>query len=133
MKVFIADDSPILRERLKAMLSELPGIDIIGQAGNVPEAIKTIRALHPNVVILDIMMPDGSGIDVLENIKKITIAPVVIMLTNYSDPQYRKKCMALGAEYFFDKSTDFKKAGKVCEQLAKSFKTTNYKEKLANA
>lgn len=120
MKVFIADDSPILRERLHFMLSELPGIKVIGQAGNIPEAIQSIQALHPDAVILDICMPGGSGIDVLKNIKKSDNAPVMIMLTNYSDPQYRKKCMALGAEYFFDKSTEFKEAGKVCEQLAKS-------------
>ncbi len=119
MKIFIADDSPILRERLNAMLSDLPRIEIIGEAGNVAEAIESIRALHPDVVILDIRMPGGSGIEVLENIKKMKAAPAVIMLTNYPDPQYKKKCMALGAEYFFDKSTEFKKAGDVCEQLAK--------------
>ena len=119
MKVFIADDSPILGERLKAMLSDFPGIEIIGQAGDVPESIESIRALHPDVVILDIRMPGGSGIDVLENIKKINAAPVVIILTNYPDLQYRKRCMALGAEYFFDKSTEFEKALEVCEQLNK--------------
>jgi DNA-binding NarL/FixJ family response regulator len=119
MKVFIADDSPILRERLHAMLSELPGIKVIGQAGNVPETIESIQALHPDAVILDIGMPGGNGIDVLKNIKKIGVTPVVIMLTNYSDPRYRKTCMDLGAEYFFDKSTEFTKARKVCEQLAK--------------
>jgi DNA-binding NarL/FixJ family response regulator len=120
MKVFIADDSPILRERLEFMLSEIPGIKVIGQAGNVAEAIQSIQALHPDAVILDICMPGGSGIDVLENIKKSSVAPVVIMLTGYSEAQYRQKCTALGAEYFFDKSTEFKKAGKVCEQLAKN-------------
>jgi two-component system response regulator DevR len=125
MKVFIADDSSILCERLNAMLSDLPGLEIIGQAGEVPEAIETIRALHPDVVILDIRMPGGSGIDVLENIKKIKGAPVVIMLTNYPNSQYRKKCMALGAEYFFDKSTEFKKAVHVCTQLAKIFEPTD--------
>jgi len=120
MKVFIADDSPVLRERLNSMLSELPGIKVIGQTGNVLEAIQSIQALHPDAVILDICMSGGSGIDVLENIKTSSGPPVVIMLTNYSDPQYRKKCMALGAEYFFDKSAEFKKARKVCEQLARS-------------
>jgi DNA-binding NarL/FixJ family response regulator len=132
MKVFIADDSPVLCERLKVMLSDLPGIEIIGQAGEVPEATESFRALRPGVVILDIRMPGGSGIDVLENIKKANGAPVVIMPTNYPFPQYRKKCMALGAEYFFDKSTEFKKAVHVCKQLAKIFEPTNCKEQLAN-
>jgi len=117
MKVFIADDSEVVCERLTALLSELPGIEIIGQAQNVPESIESIRALHPDIVILDIRMPGGSGIDVLEHIKKTNAAPVVIILTNYPYPQYRKKCMALGAEYFFDKSTEFEKVTEVLETL----------------
>jgi DNA-binding NarL/FixJ family response regulator len=71
-------------------------------------------------VILDIRMPGGSGIDVLENIKKTNAAPVVIVLTNYPYPQYRKKCMALGAEYFFDKTTEFEKVTEVIENLTQN-------------
>jgi DNA-binding NarL/FixJ family response regulator len=117
MKVFIADDSEVVCERLTIMLSELPGIEITGQAKDVGESIESIRRLHPDVVILDIRMPGGSGIDVLEDIKKNNAAPVVIVLTNYPYPQYRKKCMALGAEYFFDKATEFEKVTEVLETL----------------
>jgi DNA-binding NarL/FixJ family response regulator len=117
MKVFIADDSEVVCERLTIMLSELPGIEITGQAKDVGESIESIRRLHPDVVILDIRMPGGSGIDVLEDIKKTSAAPVVIVLTNYPYPQYRKKCMALGAEYFFDKATEFEKVTEVLETL----------------
>jgi two-component system response regulator DevR len=70
IKVFIADDSLIVREHLVTMLDELAGIEIVGQAGTVTEAISAIRILQPDVVILDIRMPGGSGIDVLENIKQ---------------------------------------------------------------
>ena len=119
MKVFIADDSEVVCERLTTVLSELPGIEIIGQAKNVGESIESIRRLHPDVVILDIRMPGGSGIDVLEDIKKTNTAPVVIVLTNYPYPQYRKKCMALGAEYFFDKSADFEKIAQVLKKRIK--------------
>lgn len=117
MKIFIADDSAVVRERLKIMFSELPGIEIVGEARNVSEALNSIKKLHPDVVILDIKMPGGNGISVLENIKKIELAPVVIMLTNYPYPQYRKKCMDLGADFFFDKSTEFEKVMEVLEQL----------------
>ena len=54
MKVFIADDSQVLRERLDEMLSDLPGIEIMGYAQDVPEAITSIKKLNPDVVILDI-------------------------------------------------------------------------------
>ena len=104
MKVFIADDSKIFRDRLKEMLAELTEIEIIGEAENILETKKRIRKLNPDVVILDIRMPDGSGIDILKHIKKNNQVPAVIILTNYPYPQYRKKCMELGADYFFQTS-----------------------------
>jgi DNA-binding NarL/FixJ family response regulator len=117
MKVFIADDSPVLRERLEEMLSELSDIEILGYAQDVPETLASIKALQPDVVILDIRMPGGSGIDVLQDIKKADQSPLVVILTNYPYPQYRKKCMSLGADYFFDKSTEFEKVTTLFRQL----------------
>jgi len=107
MKIFIADDSLIIRERLKTMLSDFPEVEIAGQAKDTPEAIKSIQELKPNVVILDIRMPGGSGIEVLQTIKKDLPDIKVIVFTNYPYPQYRKKCMELGADFFFAKSTPF--------------------------
>jgi DNA-binding NarL/FixJ family response regulator len=63
-------------------------------------------------------MPGGSGIDVLSKIKKDRSAPMVIVLTNYPYPQYRKKCMDCGADFFFDKSTEFGKVIEVIESMA---------------
>ncbi len=121
MKVFIADDSKIFRVRLKEMLSELTEIEIIGEAENTLETTKRIRKLNPDVVILDIRMPDGSGIDVLKHIKKNNRAPVVIILTNYPYPQYRKKCVELGASYFFNKSDEIEKVLEALKQLIPDF------------
>jgi DNA-binding NarL/FixJ family response regulator len=122
MKVFIADDSQILRERLKTMLSDFPEVEISGQAKDTPEAIKSIKELKPNVVVLDIRMPGGSGIEVLQSIKKDRPEIKVIMFTNYPYPQYRKKCMNLGADFFFAKATESEEVPKVIEQLLKNAK-----------
>ena len=120
MKVFIADDSGVVRERLKEMLSELPGIEIVGQAENGAQATKLIEELSPDVVILDIRMPKGNGINVLENIKGDNPTLIVIMLTNYPYPQYRKRCRKAGADYFFDKATEFEKVTEVLKGLVTS-------------
>ena len=117
MKVFIADDSKVLCERLIEMLSDVPGVEIIGHAQNVSESLAAIKKLNPDIVILDIRMPGGSGIDVLQAIKQDKKAPMVIMLTNYPYPQYRKKCLGLGADYFFDKSTEFEKVTELFKHL----------------
>ena len=105
--VFIADDSLVVREHLVTMLDELPRIVIVGQAENVAEAINGILELRPDIVILDIRMPGGSGIDVLQTIKQDKPVPVVIVLTNYPYPAYRQKCLQAGADFFLDKSTEF--------------------------
>jgi DNA-binding NarL/FixJ family response regulator len=117
MKVFIADDSQVVRERIIEMLSELPEIEIIGQAEDGLQAKNLIEKLNPDVVILDIRMPRRNGIEVLQNIKKKNSALTVIMLTNYPYPQYQKKCMKAGADYFFDKATEFEKVTEVLKKL----------------
>ena len=109
MRLFIADDSEIRRVRLIDMLSEIEGIEIVGQAQGSLEAIESIQKLNPLVVILDIRMPRINGIKVLEALKKDDGSPTVIIFTNYPYPQYRKRCMDLGADFFFDKSTEFEK------------------------
>ncbi|MFC1976060.1 response regulator transcription factor [Chloroflexota bacterium] len=117
LKVFIADDSLIVREHLVTMLDELAGVEIVGQAENVAEAISGIRTLQPDVVILDIRMPDGSGIDVLQNVRQNEVAPMVIILTNYPYSGYRQKCLQAGADFFLDKSTEFDQIPKLFEQF----------------
>ena len=117
IKVFIADDSLIVREHLVTMLDELAGIEIVGQAENAAEAISAIGQLQPDVVILDIRMPGGSGIDVLRHIKQDEAAPMVIILTNYPYPGYRQKCLNAGADFFLDKSTEFDQIPELFERL----------------
>ncbi len=107
IKVLLVDDSLIVRERLVAILDELAGIEIVGQAENVSEAINLIKQLQPDVVILDIRMPGGSGIEVLHHIKQRGVGVMVIILTNYSFPEYRQRCLNAGADFFLDKSTEF--------------------------
>jgi DNA-binding NarL/FixJ family response regulator len=106
MMIFIADDSDPVRERLIALLSEIDGAEVIGEARNYDEAVEGVRSLKPHVVILDIQMPGGSGIDVLKEIKQGSPPPLVLMLTNHASPQYRKKCLEWGADFFLDKSRD---------------------------
>jgi DNA-binding NarL/FixJ family response regulator len=115
--VFIADDSSIVREHLVTMLEELAGIDVVGQAENVAEAISAIRNFQPDVVILDILMPGGSGIDVLENIKQDGAGPMVIILTNYPYPVFQEKCLQAGADFFLDKSSEFDQIPELFERF----------------
>jgi DNA-binding NarL/FixJ family response regulator len=118
--VYVVDDSDFIRERLIEMLSELEGVEIAGGTGDPLEAVAAIRQVVPDAVILDIRLPQKSGIEVLRDIKKDKPSPVVIILTNYPYPQYRKECTEAGADYFLNKSTEFNKIAEVLKGLTKN-------------
>ena len=117
IRVVIADDSAVVRQRLIRMLDELDGIEIVGQADDVPLARNLVETLKPDVAILDIRMPTGSGADLVPDLKGMYPAPKVIMLTNYAYPENRKKSMDGGADFFFDKSTEFQKVVIVLKEM----------------
>ena len=107
MKVVIVNDSIGIRERLVAMLGELPGVEIAGQATTVAEAVSAAHLLKPDLMILDLRLPDGNGLDVLRLIQREHVQTRVIVLTNYAYPQYEKRVMAAGAYAFLNKARDF--------------------------
>ncbi len=117
MRVFIADDSEMVCKSLANLLASIEGITIAGRAHDVPGAIESIRRLSPDAVILDVQLRGGSGLDVLQEVKRERRAPVVIVSTNCPYPQYRKKYTEAGADYFFDKSMEFEKVIGVINEL----------------
>ena len=106
MKVFIADGAPSIRERLDSMLSEVPGVEIAGHAGDGEEAIALISACEPEVVILDSSLPPEGGLGLLRKLRSKGSTPVVIVITSFPTLQYRTKFHEAGAAYFFDKSRE---------------------------
>ena len=114
IKVFIADDSLIVQEHLVTMLDELTEVEIVGQAGTVVGAISAIRKFQPDVVILDIRMPDGSGIDVLRTIKQDEPAPVTAV-TVQKDTQ-RPGQQQRGAGYYRQRQNEDRPAIALVQQ-----------------
>lgn len=115
--VFLADDSEPMRQILSARLEELTGVQIVGQAGTVAAALEGIEQLQPAVVILDLHLADGSGLEILEAVKQGEHAPLVIVLTQYAHAAYRERCLEAGADYFFDKASEFDQVLAVMEML----------------
>ena len=107
MKVCVIDDSPLVRERLHELLAEIPGISLIELMDQTSGTVEAIRAAEPDVVILDIQLPHGSGIEILEELKSSELPTVKIMLTAFPNPLYRQRCLEAGAHYFFDKTIEF--------------------------
>jgi DNA-binding NarL/FixJ family response regulator len=117
MRVLIADDSRLVRERLVALVSELDEVDQIGQADEPGEILRQMRDLVPDVVVLEPRMTRGLGVWALERIRSLPVVPMVIMLTAFPYAQDRKRCLALGADYYLDKTTDFERVAEVVHEL----------------
>jgi DNA-binding NarL/FixJ family response regulator len=118
LNVLIVDDSRELQKRLAGMLRSVRGLNLIGQAHSVAEARQTIKALQPDVVVLDLQLSDGNGIEVLRETKLNYPSIRFIVFTNYCELQYRQRCADIGADYFLCKSTDARSLITTTEDLA---------------
>jgi len=117
MHVLIVDDSAIVRLRVAEMVESVEHVAVIGQAQGATQGLLALRDLQPDLVILDIQMPDGDGVAVLQAAKQLDPAPAVMMLTNYVDEYHRLRCRAAGADFFLDKSKQFEEIPEILRRL----------------
>ncbi len=113
MKVLLADDSELILERLKEMLSSYKMIDIVGSLKNGTDTLDALRTLKPDLAIVDIKMPGLSGLEVLQRIRKEDKTIKIIILTFYSSDYYRSIALKAGADYFFNKVDEFQEVALV--------------------
>jgi DNA-binding NarL/FixJ family response regulator len=107
VRIYVVDDSKMIRTRLVAMLKGFPHIEIAGEAETVAEALVGVRRLQADLFILVLQLQDGDGIAVLETAKRNPTPPCVAILTNHADEFHRARCKSAGADFFLDKSKQF--------------------------
>jgi DNA-binding NarL/FixJ family response regulator len=115
IKVFLADDSSMIRERVNALL-ENAQMNIVGEGATPTTCIEGILNSHPDVVVLDVQLEGGSGLQVLKAVKSQDPDVAFVVFSNNSAPAYRKRYLGEGAVRFLDKSTEF-------DQLAQAVAT----------
>jgi DNA-binding NarL/FixJ family response regulator len=118
MNIFIVEDSPIVQGILTVELGRIEGVTICGIAREPAEAILSIQKSKPDLVILDIVLYDGNGFEVLKKIRSEGSDVKVMILTNYSYQHYRVISREMGADLFFDKSIELEKAIQAVRELA---------------
>jgi DNA-binding response OmpR family regulator len=104
MNVLIVDDSDLLQDRLKKSLTELNENINVSLACNCKEAMDLFTLHIYDKVILDISLPDGSGIQLLRIFKMTKPETDVIMFTNFPSAEFKRNCIEMGADHFFNKS-----------------------------
>lgn len=105
--IFIVDDLPSMRDRLRELVGDIEGVDIVGDAGTPEEAIAGILSTRPDCVLLDYQLLGGTGVDVLRAVHPRSPEIAFIVLTNHATAQHRRACIDAGARFFLDKSTEF--------------------------
>jgi two-component system response regulator NreC len=96
-KVLLADDHAILRDGLKMVLDAQPGIAVIGEAEDGRQALELVEELHPDVVVMDIAMPNLNGLEATRQIKRRFPYTKVVILTMHENPQYLTQIVKAGA------------------------------------
>ena len=117
MHVLIADDSAPIRRNLGKLLRPVEGITQISEAEDVAHALEQLERDTPDVLVLDLQMPDGSGLEVLAVVREKRLEVKVIVLTTFATEHNRRRCGELGADFFFDKTREYGKVAEVIERL----------------
>ena len=105
IKVLIADDHPVVRRGLRQILDETPDIMVGAEAGSAHEVLSHVREQSWTVVLLDISLPGGNGIDLIKDIKRERPEARVLILTAHSEDQYAVRALRAGAAMAFKKSS----------------------------
>lgn len=117
VRVYIVEDSEIIRIRLASLFAEIEGLELVGQAGSVKVATADILRLQPDVVLLDIKLTDGNGLDMLESLRALGMKVKAIVMTFDPYHLYRKRASELGAIHFIDKAKDLGNIQLILEQI----------------
>jgi DNA-binding NarL/FixJ family response regulator len=107
LKLLIVEDSEHIRASLVSLIECIPGIECVRTANTLAHAMESVRQLLPNLVVLDLQLPDGLGVELIEPIRVLAPAACIAILTNHANEFNRKHCLVGGADWFFDKSTEF--------------------------
>ena len=107
MTLLIVDDSELIRTSLLGLLQGIQGIGDVHTADSLGQAMENVRRYLPTLVILDLHLPDGNAIQIIPSIRQLAPEAQIAMLTNDASAFNRNKCVQAGADWFFDKSTEF--------------------------
>ena len=114
IRVLIADDHAILREGVRALLASTGDIEVVGEAGNGRRAVEACRELDPDVVLMDIAMPELGGLEAALELRKQGLRAKVLVLTQYEDREYVRRLLKAGvAGYVLKKSAGSELAGAI--------------------
>lgn len=116
MDVFLVEDSRAVRDRLKCTVIEKGG-EVLGEASTQADAIKGLQMTQPDILVVDLNLAQGSGLQVIREARKIHPLILIIVFTNHASKEYEQICMLEGSDFFIDKSCDYLRFDVLMESL----------------
>jgi DNA-binding NarL/FixJ family response regulator len=123
-RLLIIDDRATVRQALEDRLSQAPEIELVGSAGSTEEGLQAVRGLSPDVVLLEIKMADGSGLDACRRIREAAPLANVIVLTSYMDEAERQAAFQAGASSYVLKDIDSQRLIRAIESVRRNYVQT---------
>jgi DNA-binding NarL/FixJ family response regulator len=106
IRLVLAEDYIIVCWALREVLSKADDIEVVGEAGTAAETLAMVQNVKPDVLLLDITLPDKSGFDVLAELRQVETAPLVVVLTWHTEPSYAARAIAAGAHGYVNKAVE---------------------------
>ncbi|HEY4177519.1 MAG TPA: response regulator transcription factor [Kofleriaceae bacterium] len=106
IKLGLAEDHTIVRWALREALGKAEDIEVVGEAGTAAETLEMVKRDRPDVLLLDLSLPDKSGFDVMNELRTIETAPLVVVLTWHAEPSYAARAIAAGAHGYLNKGVE---------------------------
>ncbi|MEN2984810.1 MAG: response regulator transcription factor [Dictyoglomaceae bacterium] len=119
IKVLIADDHTLVREGIKALLREIPEIDVVGECGDGKELIEKLKELNPDIILLDISMPNVDNLSFCEKIKKISENSRIIILSMHYSEEYVRSALKYGVKGYILKDSSLSELELAIESVFK--------------
>ena len=120
LRTFIVEDNPVILNNLIATLEELSDVRVVGSVGSEREAVSELQQREGQVdlVIVDVFLTSGSGLGVLRSTQEMKLPASRVVLSNYATPDMRRRCLDLGADRVFDKSSELEELIAYCDDKA---------------
>ena len=107
MKTVIVDDHPLVRQGLRLLMESEPQVEVVGEASNGLLALEAVRTLCPDLLLLDISMPEMNGLEVMRHLREEANSVRIIILSNHSDTRYVAAALEMGASGYIGKDSGF--------------------------
>jgi len=102
--VMVLDDHEVVRRGICDILDRADGISVVAEAGTVAQGVRRASAVRPQVILSDLRLPDGTGLDVIQHVRKTLPDTRIVVLTSYDDDEARAAALAAGADVFLAKT-----------------------------